>query len=233
MRTSRGISSTCAAAAAIGYAESVRGLFITFEGVEGVGKSTQIAHAAAHLRRRGLEPVVTREPGGTALAEKLRALVLEHGHGSVSPAAELLIYFAARASHVDELIRPALAAGRCVLCDRFTDATEAYQGSGRGISVAWIRELAGIAHPDLTPDLTFVFDAPAAVSAARLAGRGAGHDRIESEDAAFFGRVRAAYAAIAAREPARVHVVDATRAEAEIAAEVARVVDERLPAAVH
>ena len=142
----------------------MRGRFITFEGVEGVGKSTQIARAAEHLRKRGIEPIVTREPGGTALAEKLRSLVLEPGHGAVGPSAELLIMFAARASHVAEVIRPALAEGRTVLCDRFTDATEAYQGGGRGVNAAWIRELARIAHPRLSPDLTLVFDAPAEVA---------------------------------------------------------------------
>jgi dTMP kinase len=207
----------------------VRGRFITFEGVEGVGKSTQIARAASHLRQRGIEPVVTREPGGTALAEKLRALVLEPGHGPVSPAAELLIMFAARASHVAEVIRPAISEGRTVLCDRFTDATEAYQGGGRGVNAAWIRELARIAHPRLAPDLTLVFDAPAEVALARLSGRGAAHDRIEAEDAAFFGRVRKSYLAIAQREPARVHIVDATRPEAVVAAEVARLIDSVLP----
>jgi len=202
----------------------VRGVFITFEGVEGVGKSTQIARAADGLRTRGIEPLVTREPGGTPLAEQLRALVLEHGHGTVGATAELLLMFAARASHVAEVIRPALAAGRCVLCDRFTDATEAYQGGGRGIDANAIRQLAAIAHPDLAPDLTIVFDVPAAVASARLAGRGAGQDRIESEDAHFFERVRAAYHAIAAREPARVRIVDAARPEAEVARSVAELI---------
>lgn len=203
----------------------MRGAFITFEGVEGVGKSTQIALAAAHLRGRGMEPIVTREPGGTELAEKLRALVLETGHGPVSATAELLIYFAARASHVAEVIRPALAAGRCVLCDRFTDTTEAYQGGGRGVDGASIRALAEIAHPDLAPDLTLVFDAPAEVTHLRLAGRGAGRDRIESEDTAFFERVRRAYQAISGREPDRVRIIDATRPEAEIATVVATLID--------
>ena len=203
----------------------MRGVFITFEGVEGVGKSTQIARAAEHLRARGLDPVVTREPGGTPLAEKLRVLVLEPGHGAVSPTAELLIMFAARASHVADVIKPALAQGRCVLCDRFTDATEAYQGAGRGMNPAWIRQLARIAHPRITPDLTFVFDAPAEVAFARLSGRAAAHDRIEAEEGAFFERVRRAYLAIAAREPDRVRVVDATRPEAEVAAGVARIID--------
>jgi dTMP kinase len=139
--------------------------------------------------------------------------------------------FAARASHVTEVIRPALAEGRIVLCDRFTDATEAYQGGGRGVNSAWIRELARIAHPRLSPDLTLVFDAPAEVAHARLSGRGANQDRIESEDAAFFERVRKAYLAIAVREPARVKIVDATRPEAEVASAVARLIDDVLPVA--
>jgi len=225
MPTCRATWPTCAAVAAFGYAEAVRGAFITFEGVEGVGKSTQIARAAAHLQGRGIDPIVTREPGGTKVAEKMRALVLDPGHGPVSPTAELLIYFAARASHVDEVIRPALASGRCVLCDRFTDTTEAYQGGGRGVPAGTIRALAGIAHPGLTPDLTLVFDAPAEVTHQRLAGRGAGRDRIESEDTAFFERVRIAYQAIATREPHRVRIVDATRPESEIAADVASTID--------
>lgn len=203
----------------------MRGRFITFEGAEGVGKTTQIARAALHLRRRGIEPVVTREPGGTPLAEKLRRIVLEPGQGNVDATTELLLMFAARASHVAEIIRPALSEGRCVLCDRFTDATEAYQGGGRGVDPGWIRALAAIAHPGVEPDLTIVFDVPAAVANARLAGRGAGQDRIEAEDSGFFERVRAAYLAIAAREPVRVRVVDATRPEDEVAASVAALLD--------
>jgi dTMP kinase len=212
----------------MGYADRVRGVFVTFEGVEGVGKSTQIARAAERLRARGIDPLVTREPGGTPLAEKLRALVLEHGHGAVGATAELLLMFAARASHVADVIQPALAAGRCVLCDRFTDATEAYQGGGRGVDGAAIRQLAAIAHPGLSPDLTIVFDAPPTVASARLASRGSGNDRIESEDAQFFGRVRDAYLAIAAREPARVRIIDATRPEADVAASVAGLIDAAL-----
>lgn len=207
----------------------MRGRFITFEGMEGVGKSTQIARAAEHLRRRGIEPLVTREPGGTPLAEKLRALVLERGHGPVAPTAELLIMFAARASHVADVIRPAVADGRTVLCDRFTDATEAYQGGGRGVSGAWIRELARIAHPRLAPDLTLVFDAPPEVALSRLSGRGATQDRIEAEGAAFFERVRKAYLAIAQREPGRVRVVDAARPADAVAADVAALLDALMP----
>jgi dTMP kinase len=222
---SRATSPTCAAAGTFGYADPVPGVFITFEGAEGVGKTTQIGHATAHLRARGIEPLVTREPGGTPIAEKIRSLVLEPGQGPVAATTELLLMFAARASHVAAVIRPALEAGRCVLCDRFTDATEAYQGGGRGVSSDAIRALAGIAHPGLQPDLTIVFDAPAEVADARLAGRGSNHDRIEAEGAAFFGRVRAAYLAIAAREPERVRVVDATRPEADVAASVAALLD--------
>jgi len=206
----------------------VRGRFITFEGAEGVGKTTQIARAAAHLRAQGIEPLVTREPGGTPLAEKLRTLVLEPGNGPLDATTELLIMFAARASHVADVIRPALAAGRCVLCDRFTDATEAYQGAGRGVDPGWIRALAGIAHPGLEPDLTIVFDVPAIVANARLAERGAEQDRIEAEDAGFFQRVRAAYLDIAVREPGRVRVIDATRPEADVAASVAALLNAAL-----
>jgi dTMP kinase len=209
----------------------VHGRFITFEGAEGVGKTTQIARAAAHLRAKGIEAIVTREPGGTRLAEMIRTLVLEPGQGPLDATTELLLMFAARACHVAEVLRPALAAGRCVLCDRFTDATEAYQGAGRGMNLEWIRALAGIAHPGLEPDLTIVFDAPATVANARLAVRGARQDRIEAEDAAFFQRVRAAYLAIAAREPGRVQVVDATQPEAEVAARVAAMLDAALPSA--
>lgn len=203
----------------------MRGRFITFEGVEGVGKSTQITHAAEYLRGRGVEPLVTREPGGTPLAEKLRALVLEPQHAPVGAIEELLIMFAARASHVADVIRPALRRGRWVLCDRFTDATEAYQGGGRGVNRVHLRQLSRMAHPRLSPDLTFIFDAPAAIASARVTGRGTGHDRIEAEDGDFFGRVRNAYLAIAAREPGRVRVVDATRPPDEVAECVARAID--------
>lgn len=216
---------TCAAPAALGYADPVRGRFITFEGIEGVGKSTQLALAAAHLRNRGIDPLVTREPGGTPLAEALRALLLQPRDAPVGATAELLMIFAARASHVCEIIVPALTVGRTVLCDRFTDATEAYQGAGCGVDPATIRCLADVAHPGLTPDLTLLFDAPPALARARAAGRNARPDRFEVEGAAFFARVRAAYLAIAAREPARVRLVDATGAPHLVAAAVVRELD--------
>jgi dTMP kinase len=203
----------------------MRGRFITFEGIEGVGKSTQLALAAEHLRRRGIEPLVTREPGGTPLAENLRALVLDPRHSPVGATEELLIFFAARASHVASVIRPALGEGRWVLCDRFTDASEAYQSGGRRVPASWIHELARIAHPRLAPDLTLLLDAPAGVALARLSGRAAGHDRIEGENAGFFDRVRASYLAIAAREPSRVRVIDATQDEGVVATAVAQALD--------
>jgi dTMP kinase len=199
----------------------VRGRFITFEGIEGVGKSTQAALAAEYLRRRGVTVVLTREPGGTPLAEKLRTLVLETREHPPGVTAELLMIFAARASHVAEKIRPALRRGHWVLCDRFTDATLAYQGGGSGANPGVIRQLARIAHPRLVPDLTLLFDAEPAVAMARVAGRGNRPDRFETEDLSFFGRVRQAYLELAAREPARVRVIDAGAAVEHVAGQVA------------
>ncbi|MBX3702682.1 MAG: dTMP kinase [Steroidobacteraceae bacterium] len=206
----------------------MRGRFITFEGIEGVGKSTQIARAAAWLRARGCEPVVTREPGGTPLAEQLRRIVLDPQDGPLAPSTELLLIFAARADHVATVIRPALRRGRWVLCDRFTDATLAYQGGGSGMNEAWIRQLARIAHPRLEPDLTLLLDAEPALALARLAGRGGRADRFESEDAAFFGRVRQRYLALAAAEPGRVRVIDAAQGEGQVADAIAAVIDAAL-----
>ncbi|MEX1994896.1 MAG: dTMP kinase [Steroidobacteraceae bacterium] len=208
----------------------MRGRFITFEGAEGVGKSTQVAHAVRHLAARGIPVLQTREPGGTPLAEQLRALVLEPRERPLGVNVELLMIFAARAHHVAEKIRPALQRGQWVLCDRFTDATLAYQGSGSGANPAWIRQLAKIAHPRLLPDLTLLFDAPPAVATARVASRGNRPDRFEAEGTTFFERVRQAYLEIAAREPARVRLIDATPGEHEVAAAVARALDAAFPA---
>jgi dTMP kinase len=207
----------------------MRGRFITFEGVEGVGKSTQLLHAARHLQERGIVPLVTREPGGTPLAEALRALILQPRDEPIGANAELLMVFAARASHVADVIAPALARGRWVLCDRFTDATEAYQGAGRGIDLATIRQLAGIAHPGLAPDLTLLLDTPPAIARTRAADRGERPDRFEAEDADFFERVRRGYLAIAAREPDRVRLIDAGGSENQVAAAIARELDRRFP----
>jgi len=187
---------------------SVRGKLITLEGVDGSGKSTHLAFVEQLLRRRGHDVLRTREPGGTPLAEAVRGLVLETAMDGVC---EVLLMFAARADHVRRLIRPALEAGRWVVCDRFTDATLAYQGAGKGVSTQLIRGLADAAHPALWPDMTMVFDCPYEVASARLASTGRAMDRFEREDHAFFERVRNAYLEIARREGDRVRLIDASR----------------------
>lgn len=194
-----------------------RGKFITLEGVDGAGKSSLIPWIAERLRRPGREVVVTREPGGTPLAEKLRALVLAE---SMDPLSETLLLFAGRFDHVQKTILPALARGAWVICDRFTDATVAYQGGGKGESRDLIRRLALAVHPDLTPDQTLVFDCPYDVSRSRLSASGRTLDRFEAEEQAFFDRVRAAYREIAAAEPGRVRIIDGSRAPFEVKAEV-------------
>lgn len=207
------------------------GRFITFEGIEGVGKSTQVMLAAAFLRQRGLEVVVTREPGGTPLAEQIRRLVLEP-HGEVlDGTAELLLMFAARAVHLGNLIEPALERDAWVLCDRFTDATEAYQGAGRGVPLADIHALERIAQRGRRPDLTLLLDAPVGVALERSRRRGGKPDRFEVEQADFFERVRAGYLAVHRREPGRVRVVQAARDEAAVAADIEAALQSLLPEA--
>jgi dTMP kinase len=196
------------------------GRFITFEGIEGVGKSTQLRLAADRLRRAGLEVVVTREPGGTPLAEAIRRLVLERREESVDGTSELLLMFASRSVHLANLIEPSLERGTWVLCDRFTDATEAYQGYGRGIPLEHIRALERIAQRGRRPDLTLLLDAPVTVATARTAQRGGPGDRIESEREEFFQRVRNGYLAIHEREPERVRRIDAARPLAQVEASV-------------
>jgi dTMP kinase len=190
----------------------MRGRFITFEGGEGVGKSTQIARLAAWLRGRGREVVLTREPGGTPRAEQLRRMLLERGDEPMPGSCELLLMFAARATHLENNVRPALARGAWVLCDRFTDATYAYQGGGRGVPEVRIDELARFVHGGFEPDLTVLLDAPVEVGLARAHERNGhdGPDRFETERQEFFERVRTAYLARARRYPARMRVVDAS-----------------------
>jgi len=183
------------------------GKFITLEGVDGAGKSTHIAPIEALLRARGIDVLVTREPGGTPLAESLRKLLLAE---PMDAGTETLLMFAARGDHVRRVLVPALAAGRWVVCDRFTDATRAYQGAGKGVATQWIEQLAANVHRDLVPDLTLVFDCPWEVSRERLGRTGRALDRFEREDRDFFDRVRMAYLELAAREPARVRVIDAS-----------------------
>ena len=194
------------------------GRFITFEGIEGVGKSTQVAALAAALSARGIASVVTREPGGTPLAEKIRALVLEAGHEVLPAAAELLLMFAARAVHLANRIEPALREGRWVLCDRFTDATYAYQGAGRGVGDAAVATLENFVQGERRPDLTFVLDLPVAKALERshLRDPGAKPDRFEVERSEFFERVRKAYLARAAANPARCVVINADQPAAKV-----------------
>jgi dTMP kinase len=186
------------------------GRFITLEGIEGAGKSTAARHVAQYLSQAGLTVLATREPGGTALAERVRQIVLERGTEQVTPVTETLLMFAARALHVDNVIRPALARGEWVVCDRFTDATRAYQGSGRGVDAGLIEALARAVHADLVPDCTLLLDLPVATGLARARARGAGvTDRFEAETVNFFEKVRSGYLAIARNETARVALIDA------------------------
>ena len=199
------------------------GRFITFEGIEGAGKSTVAATLAADLATRGCAVRMTREPGGTPLAERLRSLALERGPEELSAQAETLLMFAARAIHLDNLVRPALLRGEWVLCDRFTDATRAYQGGGRGVDAGLIETLAGAVQGGLEPDLTLILDVPVAVGLERArrrreAGGETVADRFEAETVQFFERVRASYLQIARRNPRRCRVLDATRPPAEVCA---------------
>jgi dTMP kinase len=201
---------------------SAAGKFVTMEGIEGVGKSTQVARLSAALQGKGVAHVVTREPGGTALAESIRDVVLTARDEALPATAELLLMFAARAVHIKNLVEPNLRAGRWVICDRFTDATYAYQGGGRGVPTGQIRELEAMVQGALRPDLTVLLDAPVANALARARTRNAGaaEDRFEREKSEFFERVRAAYLARAAADPTRIAVVDATRSVDEIGASI-------------
>jgi dTMP kinase len=208
------------------------GLFITFEGGEGSGKTTQLKVLLAHLRSTGRDAVETRDPGGTSIGKQIRTVLLDPARGGMTPAAELLLYEASRAQLVHEVIRPALAAGRIVLCDRFTDSTVAYQGYGRGLDLTLIGRLNTLAAEGLCPDLTFLLDLDPAVGLLRAARRMTEpqqvHDRIEGEVLDFHQRVRTGYRAIAAAEPERVIVLDASRGMGEIEGQIRRCVVERL-----
>lgn len=188
----------------------MQGMFITFEGTEGVGKSTQMQMLATALTGMGVEFVLTREPGGTPAGEAMRDILLHRNETPLGDEAELLLMFAARAQHLAAVVRPALAAGKVVVCDRFTDATYAYQGGGRGIAAERIATLEQWVQGALRPHLTLLLDAPVATGMARARGRGNGSDRFEREQQGFFERARAAYLRIAAQEPGRVVVIDAT-----------------------
>ncbi|MBD9500283.1 dTMP kinase [Pseudomonas sp. PDM17] len=201
------------------------GLFITLEGPEGAGKSTNREYLAERLRERGIEVQLAREPGGTPLAERIRELLLDPSDERMAVDTELLLVFAARAQHIAQVIRPALERGAVVLCDRFTDATYAYQGGGRGLPVERIAQLESFVQGSLRPDLTLVFDLPVEIGLSRAAARGR-LDRFEQEDRAFFEAVRNTYLGRAHAEPGRYHVLDA----AQSLAEVQRDLDKLLPA---
>ena len=204
-------------------ARATTGRFITLEGVDGAGKSTHVAFLADTIGARGKRVVATREPGGTPFGESLRELLLRT---PMTHDTETLLMFAARREHVAQIIAPALARGDWVLCDRFTDATFAYQGGGHGVAQAFIDELAARVHPDCNPDLTLLFDVPPSVSRERLARaerEGRTLDKFEREAQAFFERVRAAYLARAHAEPARFRVIDATQPVAAVRKRLAEI----------
>ena len=201
-----------------------RGKLITLEGGEGAGKSTLLTGLHAHLERAGLKVLQTREPGGTALGEAIRMLVLDPSLRVIAPQTEALLMFAARAQLVREVLRPCLAAGQWILCDRYTDASYAYQGGGRGLDPVLIAQLEAIATDGLQPDLTLLLDLPVANGRERTHVRGDA-DRIEREDDGFFERVRHAYLARAAAEPQRFRVLDASRPADEVLAAAIAAVD--------
>jgi len=201
-----------------------QGMFITVEGVEGVGKSTNIEFIAERITAAGFEVLRSREPGGTPMAERIRKMLLEHGDEALPDLAELLLFFASRTLNIENVIRPALAAGTWVLCDRFTDASRAYQGAGRGQGLDRVNTLAQWVHGDLNPDLTVLLDAPAEVGMGRAKKRGA-TDRLESEQMSFYTRVREQYLALARDEPERFAVIDANRPLVDVQNEIGIVID--------
>jgi len=209
--------------------------FITFEGGDGAGKSTQIEAAENYLREHNRACVTTREPGGTELGKLIRRVLLEVGDDEIAPSTELFLYLADRAQHVHQIIFPAIRAGKIVLCDRFTDSTLAYQGYGRGIDLDWLRRLNDMASERLRPDITFLFDCPAAVGLARTAHRRAQtavdrrpEDRFEREEIDFHEKVRNGFLELARAEPERFRIVDATRSVTEVTAQIREMIDREL-----
>jgi dTMP kinase len=201
-----------------------RARFISLEGIEGAGKSTVGRLVCEWLAKRSIAARLTREPGGTPLAESVRNIALSHGQEPLSAVGETLLMFAARSIHVENLIRPTLARGEWVVCDRFTDATRAYQGSGRGVDSVLIESLAKAVHPDLQPECTLLLDLPVPVGLARARARsGAASDRFEAEAEAFFERVRAGYLEIVRREPHRMRMIDASVPLAQVERQVGEV----------
>jgi dTMP kinase len=211
----------------------VKGTFITFEGIEGSGKSTQIALLASYLIARGIRNVLTREPGGTLIGDQVRKILLDPANRSLDPTAELLLYAASRAQHLHEIILPALASGMTVLCDRFSDATLAYQGYGRGLDIELIRTLDRIVTREMRPDLTILFDIDAAMGVSRARGRNSNlgleaEARFENEELVFHDRVRQGYLTLVAQDPARIRVVNASGTAEVVQEQVRNIVEELL-----
>ena len=204
----------------------MKGCFITLEGGEGVGKSTNVSFVRDCLTAAGKTVVVTREPGGTSLGERIRSILLDGRTEGMDPNTELLLMFAARAEHLGSVVRPALERGDWVVCDRFTDATYAYQGGGRGIAWERIAALENWVQADLRPDLTLLLDAPPEVGRTRMRDRSGQPDRFEQEQRAFFERVRAAYLTLADRESRRYRVIDAARPLSEVQDRLQQILNE-------
>jgi len=205
-------------------------LFITFEGVEGSGKTTQIRRLKKYLTQKGIPCKVTREPGGASIGEKIRKILLNPDHGEMAPATELLLYEAARAQHVNEVIKPLLEKGGVVLCDRFSDATLAYQGYGRRIDLKWIQRLNHLSSHGVRPDVTFLLDCPSDLGLKRAIQRNRTlkqerEDRFEREEIEFHRRVRKGYLAIARKEPRRVKVIDTRPGEEKVFEKIQKIVD--------
>ena len=199
-------------------------LFITFEGIEGCGKTTQINHLTAHLKEKHLPFLLTREPGGTAIGERIRQILLSSENSRMEPVTELFLYVAARAQHISQVVIPALREGKTVLCDRFTDATLAYQGNGRGLNPAWIEEIHDRFLKGLKPDLTFLLDLPVEEGLRRawkrMENQAVKEDRFEKEALAFHRRVREGYLLLARKEPGRIVVLDGTKDEPSLRREI-------------
>lgn len=205
-----------------------RGRFITLEGGEGAGKTTAATLVERWLVDQGRTVVRSREPGGTPAAEKIRHLLLDPETGELEPMTELLLMFAARAENLAQVVRPALARGEDVLCDRFTDASRAYQGGGRRMGIHQVNRLAAVVHPDLKPDLTILLDIPVELGMRRVAGRGGQADRFEQSRNEFLERVRAAYLTQARLEPERIVVIDASRELPQVEDQLLRVLERHL-----
>ena len=207
--------------------------FVTFEGGDGTGKSTQIRALESYLISRGRACLVTREPGGTELGALLRRVLLEAGGAPIAPSSELFLYLADRAQHVSEVIRPALAAGKMVLCDRFTDSTLAYQGYGRNLDLSLLRQFNSVADAGTTPDLTLLLDCPIEIGLARTASRQAqadspNEDRFEREKLEFHEKVRAGFLDLARQEPHRFRIIDAAQEAADVSSAIRKILDETL-----